>query len=151
MVTLDASAKCQLPTVATASQVTIDISSLTPNPPSYISFLPWRAKQKYVLWIVIYRILIGINKCVLCERVLNLILAWCVLNCVFCAKSKGVNTVTEAVPVCPAVRYISDTGVPFRVYRYFIYLIYIYIYIYIYTHTKSLLTIKHYLKNLWLS
>ena len=39
---------------------------------------------------------------------------------------KDVNTVPEAVPVWPLVRYISDTGVPFRVYRYFIY-IYIYV------------------------
>ena len=43
--------------------------------------------------------------------------------------NKGVNTVPEAVSVWLAVRYISDTGVPFQVYRYYIIFIYIYIYI----------------------
>ena len=62
-------------------------------------------------------------------------------------QNKGVNTVPEAVPVWPTIRYISDIG-QYRGtvsgLRYFIYLIYIY------THTKSLFTIKHYLKNLYL-
>ena len=41
--------------------------------------------------------------------------------------TKEVNIVPEAVPVCPVVRYISDTGVPFWVYCYYFRYIYIYI------------------------
>ena len=32
--------------------------------------------------------------------------------------TKGVNTVLEVVLVWPTVRYISDTGIPFRIYHY---------------------------------
>ena len=52
----------------------------------------------------------------------------------FYASTKEVNTVLEAISVWPLVQYIFqipvNTGVPFRIYSYFIY---IYIYIYIYT------------------
>ena len=49
-------------------------------------------------------------------------------------KSKGVNTVPEAVSVWPMVWYISDTG-QYPVYRFrFIAILYI---IYIYIHTKN--------------
>ena len=37
-------------------------------------------------------------------------LSFCVQNYVFLLKIKDVNTVPEAVPVWPPVRYISDTG-----------------------------------------
>ena len=50
----------------------------------------------------------------------------------FYASTKEVNTVLEAISVWPLVQYIFqipvNTGVPFRIYSYFIY-IYIYIYI----------------------
>ena len=50
----------------------------------------------------------------------------------FYASTKEVNTVLEAVSVWPLVQYIFqipvNTGVPFRIYRYFIYILYIYIY-----------------------
>lgn len=60
----------------------------------------------------------------------------CVIHCAsmditvpeeFAWKSKGVNTVPEAVPVWPAVRYISDTGQ----YRCTVLGLLLYIYIYI--------------------
>ena len=50
----------------------------------------------------------------------------------FYASTKEVNTVLEAISVWPLVQYIFqipvNTGVPFRIYSYFIY-IYIYIYL----------------------
>ena len=66
---------------------------------------------------------------------------------------KDVNTIPEAVPVWPPVRYISDTG-QYRCTVSDLLLFYIFnIYIYIYTHKisiyyktlpqKSLFTIKH--------
>ena len=66
---------------------------------------------------------------------------------------KDVNTVPEAVPVWPSVRYISDTS-QYRctvsgllLFYIFNICIYTHTHIHTHTHTKSLFTIKQYLKN----
>ena len=51
-----------------------------------------------------------------------------------CELIKEVNTVPEAIPVWPAVRYISGTSLPFQVYRYTYKILYIYIHTYIYIY-----------------
>ena len=62
---------------------------------------------------------------------------------------KDVNIVPEAVPVWQPVRYISDTG-QYRCTVLGLLLFYIFnicIYTHTHIHTKSLFTIKQYLKN----
>ena len=71
-------------------------------------------------------------------------LSFCVQNYVFLLKIKDVNTVPEAVPVWPPVRYISDTG-QYRCTVSGLPLYYIYIYIYIYMYVCMYVSVYIYI------